>query len=145
MHLQSMPGNRPIDARFDAVTEASIKVLVDEFYARVRADPALGPVFDNAIAAEEWPAHLRKMYAFWSSVMLTSGRYKGDPVGVHRQVAGIAPPLFGNWLELFEAAAADLFMPEIAERFAHSARRIAESLQLALFFRPLRRVSRPCG
>jgi hemoglobin len=76
------------------------------------------------------------MYAFWSSVMLTSGRYKGDPVGVHRAVAGIQPPMFGHWLDLFEATAADLFVPELAASFARKARRIAESLKLALFFRP---------
>jgi hemoglobin len=44
--------------------------------------------------------------------------------------------MFGNWLDLFEATAADLFAPEIACRFVGAARRIAESLRLALFFRP---------
>ena len=138
------------------VTEATIRLLVDTFYARVRRDPVLGPLFAQAIAAEDWPVHLAKMYAFWSSVMLTSGRYKGDPVSAHRKVAGlVAPPMFGNWLDLFEATAAELFVPEIAARFACKARRIAESLKLALFFRPdrdwpddLRRrapVSRPCA
>ena len=46
------------------------------------------------------------------------------------------PPMFGNWLDLFEATAAELFVPELAEQFACKARRIAESLKLALFFRP---------
>jgi len=148
-------GDRPIAAPLDAISEATIKALVDEFYARVRRDRALGPVFDRAIAPDAWPAHLERMYAFWSSVMLTSGRYKGDPVGVHRRVAGIVPPLFGNWLGLFEATAADLFVPAVADRFAEAARRIAESLKLALFFRAdqpwtedLRRrppVSHPCA
>ena len=79
--------------------------------------------------------HLEKMYAFWSSVMLTSGRYKGNPVAVHQAVAGIQPDMFARWLDLFEATAASLFEPAIAHRFATSARRIAESLKLALFFR----------
>jgi hemoglobin len=139
---------------YDEATETTIRALVDRFYARVRRDPVLGPVFADAIAEDAWPAHLEKMYAFWSSVMLTSGRYKGNPVGTHQTVAGIAPPLFGNWLDLFEAAAVELFVPEIADRFVGAARRIGESLKLALFFRPdqtwledLRRrpaVSRPC-
>ena len=121
---------------FAEVTEATIQSLVDAFYARVRRDPTLEPIFAAAIADDDWPEHLSKMYAFWSSVMLTSGRYKGDPVGTHRKLAGIEPPLFGNWLDLFEATAAELFVPEIAESFAVRARRIAESLKLALFFRP---------
>ncbi len=123
-------------APYDEVTEATIRALVDGFYARVRGDPALGPIFARAIAEDAWPAHLEKMYAFWSSVMLTSGRYKGNPVSTHRAVAGIVPSLFGNWLDLFEATAAELFVPEIADRFACTARRIAESLKLAIFFRP---------
>ncbi len=81
-------------------------------------------------------AHLEKMCAFWSSVMLTSGCYKGNPVSTHRNVTGISTSLFGNWLDLFEATAAEPFVPEIADRFAYAARRIAESLKLALFFRP---------
>ncbi len=142
-------------APYDEVTEGTIKAQVDGFYARVRRDPALGPVFAEAIAEDAWPAHLEKMYAFWSSVMLTSGRYKGNPVSTHRKVAGIVPPLFGNWLDLFEATAAELFVPEIAGRFARAARHIAESLKRAIFFRPdrpwtedLRRrpaASRPCA
>ncbi|MDR3531719.1 MAG: group III truncated hemoglobin [Rhodopila sp.] len=144
-----------MSAPYSEVTEATIKTLVDGFYARVRRDPALGPIFADAIAEDAWPAHLEKMYAFWSSVILTSGRYKGNPVSTHRQVAGIMPPLFGNWLDLFEATAAELFVPTIADRFVQAARRIAESLKLALFFRAdqpwpddLRRrprVSHPCA
>ena len=120
------------------VTEEAIRLLVDRFYARIRRDATLRPVFAAAIADDAWPAHLEKMYAFWSSVMLTSGRYKGDPVGVHRAVAGIEPPMFGDWLDIFEATARELFVPAIAEDFAHKARTIAESLKLALFFRPHR-------
>src|SRR6185312_5525872 len=125
-----------ISAPVSVVTEDAIVRLVNEFYKRVRRDPALGPVFERAIPTDAWPAHLEKMYAFWSSVMLTSGRYKGNPVAVHQKVDGVAPPMFGDWLDLFEATAAELFVPEIADRFICKARRIAESLKLALFYRP---------
>ena len=124
-----------MNSRYDVVTEDSIRVQVDAFYARVRRDPVLGPIFATAIADNAWPAHLVRMYSFWSSVMLTSGRYKGDPVSAHRKVAGMEPPMFANWLDLFETTAAELFVPEIAEQFACKARRIAESLKLAIFFR----------
>jgi hemoglobin len=125
-----------VTSPFEEVTEVTIKALVDGFYARVRRDPTLGPIFAAAIAEDAWPVHLEKMYSFWSSVMLTSGRYKGDPVSTHRKIANLAPPMFGNWLDLFEATAAELFEPKLAEQFACKARRIAESLKLALFYRP---------
>jgi hemoglobin len=124
-----------ISAPASVVTEDAIVRLVNDFYTRVRRDPELGPVFDRAIPTEAWPAHLEKMYAFWSSVMLTSGRYKGNPVAVHQRVTGIESPLFSRWLDLFEATAHSLFVPETAEIFVLKARRIAESLKLALFFR----------
>lgn len=117
------------------VTEASIAHLIDRFYAAVRRDPALGRVFEAAIEDDEWPEHLATMRRFWSSVMLASGRYSGNPVSVHRAVRGLERPLFARWLELFEATAADLFVPSQAALFAEKARRIAASLQLAIFHR----------
>lgn len=121
---------------FTTITEAAIVHLVDAFYAKVRCDPVLAPIFAEAIGEDAWPAHLRRMHAFWSSVMLTTGRYKGNPVEVHQRVAGLESSLFVNWLDLFEATAAELFIPALAEKFADKSRRIAESLRLALFFRP---------
>jgi hemoglobin len=120
---------------FPTITESSIAVLIDRFYAAVRSDAVLGPVFENAIAEDEWPTHLETMRRFWSSVMLTSGRYSGNPVAVHRAVAGLERPMFARWLALFEQTARTLFVPEMAASFVDKANRIATSLQLALFHR----------
>ena len=79
------------------ITEQDISPLVPEFYARVRKDPLLGPIFDGAI--EDWPHHLVKLQEFWSSVMLTSGRYKGQPMVAHvRHEADMTEEAFGRWL-----------------------------------------------
>jgi len=119
------------------ISEEGIVALVDAFYAKVRQDAVLGPVFERAIAADAWPAHLAKMYDFWSSVMLTTGRYKGNPLAVHVKVEGLEKELFPRWLALFRATAEGLFPAEIAASFRLKSERIAESLQLGLFFRPL--------
>jgi hemoglobin len=118
----------------DVVTEDGIRQLVDAFYAKVRVDPELGPVFARAIPGD-WQPHLNKMYAFWSSVMLTSGRYKGNPVAKHLVVEGITLQLFERWLALFDETCAELFDERLRDEFAAKAARIAES-QLALFYRP---------
>ena len=47
------------------VDEDSLRLLVADFYDRVRADPVLGPVFEGAVT--DWPAHLDRLTAFWSS------------------------------------------------------------------------------
>lgn len=117
------------------VTEASIGVLIDRFYTAIRGDSVLGPVFEATIAADAWPRHLATMRRFWSSVMLGSGRYSGNPVGVHRAVGGLERPMFARWLTLFEATAHEVFAPEAAALFVDKAQRIATSLQIAVFHR----------
>ena len=54
-----------------------IRSLVDTFYARVRRDPLLGPVFDRAI--EDWGAHLDKLCA------------SGNDTGTFGALAGAVP------------------------------------------------------
>lgn len=111
-----------------------LKSLVDAFYARVRADDALGPIFNDAIG--DWPEHLEKLANFWSSVMLTTGRYKGQPVPAHMQHRDrITPALFERWLALWTQTTDELMDSQAAAALQAKARRIAESLQLAMFFR----------
>src|SRR6188474_3879861 len=123
------------------LSEDAIRHLVDHFYTKVRADPELGPIFERAIAGD-WGPHLATMHDFWSSVMLTSGRYKGNPVAVHLRVEGMEPQLFGRWLALFAETCRELFDDDVADVFRAKAERIAESLKLALFYRPDRRWQR---
>ena len=114
--------------------DAGLEQVIDAFYARVRADAALGPIFNDAI--HDWPEHLEKLAAFWSSVMLTSGRYKGQPVPAHQKhISRITPALFDRWLALWAQTTDELMTPEAAAALQANAVRIAESLQLALFFR----------
>ncbi|WP_278374310.1 group III truncated hemoglobin [Sphingobium xenophagum] len=114
--------------------DEGLKALVDTFYARVRADGALGPIFNDAIP--DWPEHLDKLAAFWSSVMLTSGRYKGQPVPAHmKHKDRITPALFDRWLALWAQTTGELMTPGAAAVLQDRAARIAQSLQLALFFR----------
>src|ERR1041384_622591 len=122
--------------KFEHITEQSIERLVDEFYRRVRLDPTLSPIFARAIASGEWGPHLSTMQKFWSSVMLTSGRYKGNPVAKHLKLDGIEPPLFDHWLGLFAQTCRELFTDDVANEFIVKAQRIAESLKLALFYPP---------
>ena len=115
-------------------TEAQLASLVDAFYAKVRADDMLGPLFNAAVG--DWPEHLEKLAGFWSSVMLTSGRYKGNPVAAHAKHAGaIRPEMFDRWLMLWRETADEMLSPDDADLIRVKAERIAESLKLALFFR----------
>ena len=115
-------------------SEAQIAALVPAFYARVRRDPLLGPVFGAAVG--DWDAHHAKLTAFWSSVMLTSGRYKGSPMQAHvKHREAIRPEMFARWLALWGETARELLPVAVAEAFVAKAERIAESLGLALWFK----------
>src|ERR1700741_5490397 len=65
-----------------SIKEESIATLVDRFYAKVRADALLGHVF-NGVIGDHWPEHLAPLTNFWTSVLLASGRYKGNPMMAH--------------------------------------------------------------
>ncbi|WP_374593777.1 group III truncated hemoglobin [Sphingosinicella sp.] len=117
------------------IDDDKLKMLVDVFYARVRTDPELGPIFNDAIG--DWPEHLEKLTAFWSSVMLTSGRYKGNPMMAHlKHVRRITPALFDRWLALWARTTSDVMSPAAAAALQEKAQRISESLQYAMFQRP---------
>ncbi len=115
------------------ITEDSLKLLVDTFYARVRQDDLIGPVFNRAI--DDWPDHLDRLQAFWSSVMLTSGRYKGRPLPAHiKHGDAISPAGFERWLGLWRETTEELLDAESAAAMQEKAERIAESLMLGIQF-----------
>jgi hemoglobin len=124
---------RPVPAGVNCgVDETMIRTLVHRFYEKVRKDPALGPIFNDRI--EDWDKHLGKLCDFWSSVTLSSGRYKGRPVPAHIGLPDIRATHFARWLELFRETAAECCPPDAAALFVDRAEKIAESLQLAIAF-----------
>jgi len=118
----------------NAVPDILIKQVVHNFYDRVRQHPVLAQVFNDHI--KDWEPHLATMVDFWSSVMNTSGRYKGQPMPKHQALGGVSPSHFVVWLGLFEETVTDLCEPSLAERFVEKSQMIARSLQLGMFGLP---------
>jgi hemoglobin len=117
----------------DSITEAEIAALVDRFYEKARQDAELGPVFAGGV--DDWDRHLATMRDFWSSVMLTTGRYKGNPFAAHLR-HNLRPEFFATWLALFAETADELVAPAIAAELRSKSGRIAESLKMGLFYQP---------
>ena len=132
--IQATPSDRRKPLHPD-ITEDLIHELVHAFYSRVRADEQLGPIFNHAIG-DNWDPHLEKMCTFWSSVMRMTGRYKGKPMIAHVRQKTIRPAHFSHWLDLFAETAQDVCGAEVGALFVERAERIAESLQLGMFFSP---------
>ena len=115
------------------ITEAALAALVSAFYAKVRRDPLIGPVFNGAI--DDWDAHLPKLQSFWSSVMLGTGRYKGRPMPAHiKHGDAISPAAFERWLGLWRETTDELLEAGPAAALQEKAGRIAESLSLGIAF-----------
>ena len=126
-----MASNNPLrQPVHPGIDEAMVERLVHAFYAQVRADKDIGPIF-NRVIGDNWDVHLSRMCDFWSSVMLMSGRYHGQPMRKHMPLP-IGRTHFQRWLQLFEAAARRVCPAPAAEAFLDRAHRIAESLQLGL-------------
>ena len=117
------------------IDDAAVGRLVRAFYAKARKDPDLGPIFQAAVG-DDWDHHLALMTDFWSSVMLMSGRYRGNPMIKHVRQKAIRPAHFTRWLALFEETANELFTPDCAAQFAAKAQNIARGLQMGMFYMP---------
>lgn len=110
----------------DLCTEQEIETLVHAFYAKVRRDEVLGPIFNHHV--DDWDHHLAKLVDFWSSVLRGTRRFSGTPMPKHVALPGLSADLFRRWLMLFQETTS--FQPNhaMSERAYALAQRIAQSL-----------------
>lgn len=113
--------------KHDIETEADITNLVHQFYAKVRKDDLLAPIF-NSIIKDNWEAHLQTMCNFWSSILLYSKKYLNDPLAKHLPMP-LEKKHFGKWLLLFEATVDELFCGDIAATAKMRANNIARIMK----------------
>lgn len=100
-----------------------IKLMVDSFYAKVRQDELIGPIFDEKIQ-DRWPEHLEKMYTFWETVLLRKHTYFGSPFPPHAKLP-VDKEHFERWLELFMKNLDEHFTGEKAEEAYWRAEKMA--------------------
>lgn len=102
--------------------------MVHAFYASVREDEVLGPVFDQHIG--DWDLHLASLVDFWSSILLRTGRYTGTPMPKHIALPDLSADLFQRWLALFRETTAAQPNQAMGKQAYAMAQRIAQSLWL---------------
>lgn len=111
-------------------SEQQLAELVRVFYARARAHAELGPIFAAHVA--DWDHHLRLVQDFWSHVLLDTDRYRGTPYRAHLGLP-IRREHIGQWLALFETAAAETLPAPFAARAIAHATMVADSFRAGLF------------
>lgn len=130
-HVFAQREHKRAQAAAIGLDEETIGRVVERFYARIREDELLGPIFAARIA--DWPPHLARMKQFWRSVLLGSGEFSGNPMQRHQQIPGLAEDHFSHWLTLFyQTLREECPDPQGVALFGARARMIAESLLIGI-------------
>jgi hemoglobin len=112
------------------LTAAQIDVVVAAFYAEVRHDPTLGPIF--AAKVSDWPSHEIKIAAFWRNAILHERSYSGNPMRKHMQAGTVKDGHFPIWLALFDGVLAAQLPLDVAAGWSALAHRIGAGLRFGL-------------
>jgi hemoglobin len=115
-------------AQGDILNEEDVTLLVHTFYAKVRADALLGPIFEPIIK-NNWAPHLSRMVDFWSTILLYTRKYKDDPMPKHMQLP-VEQRHFDRWLLLFNETLDNLFTGTVTENARLRAASIARIMMV---------------
>ncbi len=107
-------------------SQEEVSQLVHAFYAKVREDAVLGPIFNSQI--HDWDQHLATLVKFWSSILRGTGSYSGTPMQKHAAMEHLDETLFKRWLALFDVTAKEQPNQAMGQRATASAQKIAQSL-----------------
>lgn len=107
-------------------TDDEVRTLVHAFYAKVRKDDLLGPIFNSRV--HDWDEHLVTLSSFWSSILRGTGAYSGTPMQKHAALPHLDATLFRRWLDLFLETAEEQPNQAMGHRAHAMAQRIAQSL-----------------
>ena len=114
----------------------AIAKLVRTFYAKVRQDEMIGPIFNERI--HDWESHLERLTDFWETNLLFVRRYKGNPVQAHVEVdqankESITPEHFGRWLQYWYETIDQNFSGDNAQIAKNRARNMSTHLFMKMY------------
>lgn len=119
-------------ANHDILNLDDVKLLVNDFYSKVRDNDLLAPVF-NGVIGENWPAHLEKMYGFWQTILLEVPVYSGSPFLKHAKLP-VKKEHFDTWISLFNETVDAHFTGAKADEAKWRAARMSEMFQYKLAY-----------
>lgn len=120
----------------DILNRDDISLLVRTFYAKVRVDADLSPIFNAVIT--DWEPHLELLTDFWEMSLFGGRKYKGNPFLAHQRADNlsnhtITPNHFGAWLNLWFATIDDLFEGDNAQTIKRRARKMQTPIMIAIY------------
>ncbi|WP_298510889.1 group III truncated hemoglobin [uncultured Kordia sp.] len=120
----------------DIQNRADVHTLVTTFYAKIRKDEVLGPIFNNRI--HDWDSHLEHLTDFWESSLFFVNKYKGNPLEKHVEVDKAIDHVinehhFGIWLNHWIQTLDALFEGDKASIAKNRARKMGTFIYIKLF------------
>lgn len=114
----------------------NVSLLVRTFYAKIREDAVLGPIFNTNIT--DWESHLELLTDFWETQLFLKRVYHGNPVTVHQEVDEkmnhtITSEHFGLWLNLWFETIDELFTGDVAWTAKNRAQKMSTMLFMEMY------------
>ncbi len=123
--MQHPPATPLPTPSLELCSEQEVTRLVHDFYARVREEPRLAPVFTARV--HDWDAHLAQLIDFWSAMLRGTRRFSGAPMPKHMAMDELDRDLFDRWLQLFRQTTAECANPPMQQLADDVATRIADT------------------
>jgi hemoglobin len=120
----------------DINTREDITSLIHTFYAEVREDKLLGPIFNTMI--KDWDQHLNLLVDFWETNLFFIKKYTGNPLDAHVKADKlndyqINEYHFGIWLNLWFKNIDSLFEGDHAQLAKNRARNMSTFMNMEIF------------
>lgn len=118
----------------DIETQDDLYLLVDSFYKKLLADPAISYIFTDVVKIK-LEEHLPILVTFWSQAILGTGGYTKNLTQIHLDIdqkEHLTPELFNIWLGHFNTTVDELFAGSKAEQIKTQALSIATIMQIKI-------------
>jgi len=122
--------------KHDIKSREDISKLIHTFYAEVREDDLLGPIFNKMI--KDWDTHLDLLVDFWETNLFFVKKYTGNPLEAHVRADKVFNHTinefhFGTWLNLWFKNIDALFEGENAQLAKNRARNMSTFMNMEIF------------
>ncbi|MFT5818959.1 MAG: hemoglobin [Crocinitomix sp.] len=116
---------------------SDVSLLVRSFYAKIRENDFLGPIFNTAIPENQWETHLEKLTDFWETNLFGIPKFKGNPMLAHRNVDAanhhnIEMEHFGHWIQMWFETIDEHFIGDLADKAKRASRKMATGLFMGM-------------
>ena len=118
----------------DIENQDDLYLLVDEFYKKLLADPAISYIFTEVVKIKILE-HLPILVTFWSQAILGTGGYTKNLTEIHLDIdqkEHLTPELFNIWLGHFYTTVDEFFQGAKAEQIKTQALSIATIMQIKI-------------